>query len=146
MIMKVNSYDLDNIEDSELKFAVIVAKHSGKWIFVRHKERTTWEIPGGHKEEQEDINNTALRELVEETGAKEFKLYSVCTYSVDRDGIESFGKLFYAEVETLGKLPNLEIGEVRLFDEIPVNQTYPLIQPFIFERISKFLGDTMHKK
>ena len=27
----------------------------GKWVFCRHKERNTWEIPGGHREMGEAI-------------------------------------------------------------------------------------------
>lgn len=138
-MMKVNSYNLENIEDSKLKFAVIAAKYNSKWIFVRHKERTTWEIPGGHREAGEDIKDTASRELTEETGAKEFELYPICIYSVDRDGSQSFGQLFYAEVSVLGNLPYSEIGEVSLFEGMPENLTYPLIQPFLFSRTLEFL-------
>ena len=51
--MKVNFYE--EIEDSLLKFAVIVAKSEGKWVFCKHKDRETFEIPGGHREKQESI-------------------------------------------------------------------------------------------
>lgn len=36
---KVNFYD--GIDDSMLKFAVIIAKHNGKWVFCKHRERST---------------------------------------------------------------------------------------------------------
>ena len=58
---KVNFYD--SIDDSMLKFAVIIAKHNGKWVFCKHRERSTWEVPGGHREQGEDILETAKREL-----------------------------------------------------------------------------------
>lgn len=45
--MKVKFYE--NIDDSLLKFAVIVSKSGGKWVFCKHKERDTYEIPGGHR-------------------------------------------------------------------------------------------------
>ncbi|CAK7086253.1 NUDIX domain-containing protein [Tissierella sp.] len=137
-MIKVNFHDLNTIEDDKLQFAVIMARCEGKWIFVRHKERLTWEIPGGHRERNEDINFTASRELMEETGAQEFKIIPVCIYSVNRDEIESFGQLFYSEVESLDELPNSEIGEARLFDTIPQDLTYPLIQPYLFNRIEEF--------
>ena len=57
---KVNFYD--NIDDSMLKFAVIIARHNGKWVFCKHKERNTWEVPGGHRAANEDIIDTAKRE------------------------------------------------------------------------------------
>lgn len=138
-MLKVNTYDINNIEDNKLKFAVISARYKDKWIFVRHKDRATWEIPGGHREQGEDIKDTAARELFEETGAKDFKLCPICIYSVDREGVESFGQLFYAEVELLEDLPNLEIGEVQLFDDMPDNLTYALVQPFLFQRTREFL-------
>ena len=57
---KVNFYD--SIDDSMLKFAVIIAKHNGKWVFCKHRERSTWEVPGGHREQGEDILETAKSE------------------------------------------------------------------------------------
>jgi 8-oxo-dGTP diphosphatase len=36
-----------------------MTKFNGQWLYVRHKERQTWEIPGGHREENENINDTA---------------------------------------------------------------------------------------
>lgn len=137
-MITVNFYDLNTVENSKLKFAVIMAKYEGKWIFVRHKERLTWEIPGGHREKDEDTNVTASRELIEETGAKEFKITPVCIYSVNRDNVESFGQLFYAEVEHIDELPDSEIGEIRLFDTIPENLTHPLIQPYLFKKVEIF--------
>ena len=46
--MEVKFYE--NINDELLKFAVIIAKHQDKWVFCKHKERDTYEIPGGHRE------------------------------------------------------------------------------------------------
>ena len=40
----------DQVADELLKFAVIIAKTEGKWVFCKHKERSTYEIPGGHRE------------------------------------------------------------------------------------------------
>ena len=54
--MKIVFLEIGHINDNELKFAVISAFFKGKWIFVKHKQRNTWEIPGGHREMGEDIN------------------------------------------------------------------------------------------
>lgn len=65
--MEVKFYD--NVDDDLLKFAVIISKSNGKWIFCKHKERETYEVPGGCREFGENIIDTAKRELKEETGA-----------------------------------------------------------------------------
>lgn len=125
-----------DIDDSLLRFAVIAARYREKWVFCRHKERDTWEIPGGHREPGENINATALRELQEETGALEAQLQQISVYGVTRDGITTYGALFFAEITELGALPEeMEIGEVRLFDRLPDNLTYPEIQSALYNRV-----------
>ena len=68
--MEVRFYD--TADDALLKFAVIIARTGGKWVFCKHRERDTYEVPGGHREEGESIDDTAKRELREETGATAF--------------------------------------------------------------------------
>ena len=132
---KVNFYD--NVEDSLLRFAVIIAKHNGKWVFCKHKKRSTWEVPGGHREPGEDILDTAKRELYEETGAIDFEIHSVCIYSVTAPdqfgGAETFGKLFYADIRTFEKDLHSEIERIAIMDKLPENWTYPEIQPKLLE-------------
>ena len=79
-MLEVNFYD--NIDDHLLKFAVIVARTKDQWVFCRHQDRETYEVPGGHRETGEQIVETARRELYEETGAVRFDLLPVCVYSV----------------------------------------------------------------
>ena len=59
-MLEVNFYD--EVDDSLLKFAVIISKADGKWVFCKHKERDTYEIPGGHREEGELILDTRSEE------------------------------------------------------------------------------------
>ncbi len=136
MIKDVRLYD--EVEDSLLKFAVIAARSGGKWVFCRHRGRTTLEIPGGHREPGESVDQTAARELREETGAKTFTLRPVCVYSVVRDdAAESFGGLYTAEISSFGALHS-EIEEIFLLEEPPEgNWTYPEIQPRLVEEVRK---------
>ncbi|WP_029451276.1 NUDIX hydrolase [Clostridium algidicarnis] len=140
--METKVYDLGTMKEEELKFAVIVSKFNGKFVYVRHKERKTFEVPGGHRELNEDINDTASRELWEETGAVKFSIEPIfdylCDYSVgDKRTGKSYGRVYYAEIDEIGELPNLEIGEVQLFDHMPENLTYPQIQPVLLNEVEK---------
>ena len=96
-----------------------------------------WEVPGGHREQGEDILETAKRELYEETGAINFEINPICIYSVTApdnfDGKETFGKLFFAEIHTFEKDLHSEIEKIAIVNELPLNWTYPEIQPRLLE-------------
>lgn len=52
----------EKADDELLRFAVIAAKYQGQWVLCRHKARSTWEFPGGHRETGETIEAAAVRE------------------------------------------------------------------------------------
>lgn len=59
---------------------------------------------------------------------------------MDRDGEVTYGGLFYADVDVLGKIPEeMEIAEIQLFDKLPENLTYPGIQPYLYERVTEVI-------
>lgn len=136
-MVEVNFFD--TVEDSLLKFAVIIAKSDGKWVFCKHRERDTYEVPGGHRETGENILETAVRELKEETGAVDFQIEQICAYSVKgktrinkSDNDESYGMLFIAEIFSFEGIHS-EIEKIIISDELIDNWTYPLIQPKLIE-------------
>ena len=139
--MEVQFYE--TIDDSLLKFAVIISKSCGKWVFCKHKERNTYEVPGGHREENESILETARRELYEETGAVEYEITPVCVYSVtgknrvNETGEETFGMLYYADIKQFEQDLHSEMEKVELFDELPEDWTYPLIQPLLIQEFAR---------
>ena len=129
------------IADDQLKFAVVAARYQDKWVLCRHKARTTWEIPGGHRELGETIEAAARRELWEETGAVEFILQPVSIYGVQKDYAPTYGMLYLAQISRLEAIPaDSEIGEIRLFDILPVQMTYPGIQPRLHQYLQGWLN------
>lgn len=125
----------DEAADDLLKFAVIIARKDGKWIFCKHKERDTYELPGGHRERGETILEAARRELQEETGAVDFMMEPVCIYSVkgktrvnQNAEEETYGMLYVADVFALSEIHS-EIEKIIVTDQLVDRWTYPLIQP-----------------
>lgn len=133
----------DTADDALLKFAVIISRSNGKWVFCKHKERDTYEIPGGRRGAGEAILETAKRELQEETGAVQYELKPVCVYSVtgktrvNETGGESFGLLCFAEIESFSGRLDSEMEKIVLLEEMPENLTYPLIQPKLLEEYKR---------
>ena len=141
-MIEVNFYE--QVADELLKFAVIIAKTDGKWVFCKHKERDTYEVPGGHREIGETILETAKRELYEETGAIDFAIKPVCVYSVkgktkvnEKNDDESFGMLFFADICAFEKDLHSEIEKILITDQLVENWTYPLIQPKLIEEAKR---------
>ncbi len=134
-MIKVEFHNLRTIENSKLEFAVICSKFKEKWIWVKHKKRITWEIPGGRREQGEEILNTAKRELFEETGATNFELIETCEYSVTKDTQTRYGRLYYAVIKELNQSLDFEIEKIQFFDELPQALTYPEIQPILLKKV-----------
>ncbi len=138
--MKIEFYE-NHKNEEKLIFVVIYSLYRGKGVFVRHKERTTWEIPGGHIEKGENALQAAGRELYEETGALSFDLFPICNYSVQKKSEKTYGKLFLAKIDSLGQLGDFEIDEIKIQDDLPINLTYKEIQPSLYERVIDFMNE-----
>ena len=133
-MLEVKFYE--QVNDELLKFAVILSRTQGKWVFCKHRERTTYEIPGGHREPGETIQETAERELREETGAVEFDMKQVGVYSVKTEESETFGMLFVADIFSFEDIHS-EIESILITENLVEEWTYPLIQPRLLEEAAR---------
>lgn len=109
----------NNRKDS-IKYVVVLSVYSGNYVLIRNRNRTVWELPGGKREDNEQIIQAAGRELYEETGAVKFDLIPYGIYSMN----DSFGMVFYANIYALDPLPEYEIAELRFVDELPQGLNY----------------------
>ena len=131
----------DSVDDRLLKFAVIISKSNGKWVFCKHKKRDTLEIPGGHREPGEKIEDTWKRDLYKVRGALKFDSKPICVYSViakdNFNNKETFGMLYYAEIFEFENELHSEIEKIVLSDNLTEHWTYPQIQPFLIKEYQK---------
>lgn len=128
-------YDCRRLESGEakkLKYVVVLSRYRGKIMLSRHRKRETWETQGGHIEAGETPLEAAKRELYEESGAVRFEMKPLFDYWAKDPRGEACGEVFLAQIEELGGMPESEMAEVRLFDTLPENLTYPNITPHLF--------------
>jgi 8-oxo-dGTP diphosphatase len=123
-----------SVPTSKLTYVVMGASFQGKWIFVRHRDRITWEMPAGHIEPGESADQTAVRELYEEAGVVRSTLTHLCDYRVTANGKSEFGRLYRALVEEMEPELEHETGEVLLTTALPSALTYPEVQTVLFNR------------
>ena len=135
----LTGYTLPAGSAESYKYVVVCSNYQGNWLFSRHKKRTTWETQGGHVEAGETPMEAARRELYEESGVTKADLYPVCDYKGYRGPRFAYGMNFLAVVHELGELPESEMQEVRVFEELPENLTYPTMTPILVAEAGKLL-------
>ena len=123
------------IDEHLLTYVVMGARYRDQWIFVRHRDRQTWEMPAGHIEPGETPNRAAVRELSEEAGVVNSSLTHLCDYSVTAGGNTGYGRLYLAEVDELDPQLEHEIEELKFTSELPLELTYPEVQTTLFARL-----------
>ena len=127
---------------SDIRFVVIFANYQDKWVYCWHKRRASFEHPGGHVEPGESPMQAARRELYEESGIQDCKLMPLWDYEqIWEDGTgKNNGRVYLAQVHSLGELPESEMSRIQLFESVPENYTYdPEEEALDLERIGKML-------
>ena len=138
IFMICKTFNLDELK--QYKYVVVLSNYNGKILLSRHKNRNTWETQGGHIEEGESPLEAAKRELYEESGALEFEISPLCDYWAGNPDMlnGAGGVVFAANIIKLGNIPASEMQEVRTFDQLPDNLTYPSITPVLFSELEKY--------
>ena len=118
-MFEVKLFDLDSLDNPELTRVVCVTTYKGKLVYAKHKERNTWELPGGHIEEGETWEDACKREMYEETGAIDIEVKPICYYK-----ISTYGILCFCNIKKLESIPDSEIEKIAFFSDEPKDLTY----------------------
>lgn len=145
--MEYKTYDFNTL--NTYQYAEIFAWYKGKWIFCKHKDRTSWETPGGHIERGETPLEAARRELFEETGAISFDMEPLCDYWMkgELNGVvhEANGQIYFANVHVLDEIPQSEMECICFRDNLPIELTYPEFTNMIFPMAEKKLDSFLEE-
>ncbi len=98
--------------------AIVFRKEDGveKVLLVKKPQFTSWDLPKGHKEGEEDDKAAALREVSEETGYKQITILDEnvsVTYEAEKNG----EKLQKTVTFYLGELTGNEVSEQHLDED-----------------------------
>ena len=133
--MQCKIYPLNSLKN--YKYTVICSYYNGQWVLSKLKKRSNYETQGGLIEEGGTPLEYAKRELYEESGIKDTTIYPVCDYVGYNHISSSIGQVFLAIVNSLDKLPDSEMLEIKLFEKLHENLTYPNVSPRLYEEAYK---------
>jgi len=104
-----------------VSYVYVIAFKGDRFLMVRHARRA-WEMPGGKLEPGENPETGAGREFREETG---YDVHGLKILEREEGGLVYIGDVG----EKLSSAPNVEeIAEVRLFEELPADLSFPLVE------------------
>ena len=125
---------------SPLRFVVVCSFWEGRYLLSFHSRHQSWETQGGHIEPDETPEAAARRELYEESGVSDAEIVPICDYrAYDSEG-SAYGRVYAAIIHKLGPLPPNEMSEVRAFDKLPDDLTYPLVTPALFREAEEIIN------
>jgi 8-oxo-dGTP diphosphatase len=104
---------------SPLLITFMAIRHQQDFLLVHHRERQSWELPGGHIEGAESARDCAVRELFEETGQRveHLDFRAVLKYRAGSDNRSYYGTLYSGELPSPTPFrENEEIAQITFWD------------------------------
>lgn len=138
-MLEIKFHPPDYYPDCGFTYVVIGARYRKQWVFIRHRQRRSYEIPAGHINENEDTDMAAGRELEEETGAARYTIECISTYTIMEDEELRAGRLYYADIEKIDeKWDDSEIEGVIFSDHLPEISSFTYVQTVLFRFLENY--------
>ena len=110
----------------QIEFVNCLAYQQNQILFCKWRDEGIWVLPGGRAESGETAEETAHRELLEETGATLKALEVLCYIHCFMYDLEYWGIAYFGEIKELGSPLDLnEVSESKLFSYFPENPSNP---------------------
>lgn len=110
----------------KIEFVSCVAHQQNQILFCKWQDNDFWIIPGGRVDSGETAEETAHRELLEETGATLKNIEVLCYMHCFMYNLEYWGIAYFGEIEALGTpLDFEEVSDASLFSYFPENPSEP---------------------
>ncbi|MFJ9386804.1 RNA deprotection pyrophosphohydrolase [Peribacillus sp. NPDC101481] len=106
--LDMNGYKVEFSENpvfGESWHVFVLSRYKGRWVLTKHRERGL-EFPGGKREAGESIEETAIREVYEETGGLVGQLQFLGQYKVHHPVKPFVKSIYYAVLRGLEKKQN----------------------------------------
>ena len=125
----------------QIEFVNCIAHQQNRILFCKWRDENIWVVPGGRVEPGETAEETAHRELLEETGATLQNLEVLCYIHCFMYNLEYWGIAYLGEIKALGSPTDLnEVSEAKLFSSFPENPSKS--GPFKNENKALYLAAT----
>ena len=100
----------------KIEFVNCLAHQHKQILFCKWRDNDIWTLPGGRAEPGETAEETAHRELLEETGATLKNLEVLCYIQCFMFDLEYWGIAYLGEIKALGSPLDLEeVSQASLF-------------------------------
>lgn len=107
------------------RHVLVICRYQGKWVLTRHNERGL-EFPGGKVEAGESIQEAAIREVYEETGARVKEVEWFAEYVVYSE--KPFCKtVFVGVVDQVDPIRLLETQGIIMQVELELDDTFSFL-------------------